>query len=144
MSERSRVRDRRLVKVLTACVVAAAVAYSWYAASTRPFTTPADIATAVPFLAVASVLAHRITRKRSSRPTRDPKGPADGSSRIRPWVITIVLLGVIELVAYVMGFFGSRHEYPTLSSLYESAARTHGVRAVLFALWMILGWRLVR
>jgi hypothetical protein len=47
----------------------------------------------------------------------------------------------LELVSY---FSAPRHQHPTLSSLYDAAARHQALRAAAFAAWLRLGLAVVR
>lgn len=123
--------------MLVAAGAMAALAEAGWVATTTPFTATADLAVAVGFAGMA-VLAARalVLRHRVGRPA-----PPSGSAL--PWVVAIVLLVALELAAYFAGS-GHRQAYPTLSSLYDSAARVTGVKALFVLAWLGLGWGLFR
>ena len=135
----SRLRPTSRLRVVA---VAALGAGSWLAAGTTPFSGAADAACAAGFAAVGvGILAHRarLVTCALDRSGQDATQPA-----LWPWVVCLVALGVWELVTYVAGLDGRRHIYPTISSLYDEAARWHGAKALAFFLWVGLGWRSFR
>lgn len=69
-------------------------------------------------------------------------GPTLGRE-LWPWVLSIGALCCWELVTYVAGF-SHRHAFPTLSSLADIGFRWRAVKAVSFAVWLALGWGLMR
>lgn len=119
---------------------AAALAYALVLGSTRPFTAPADALTAVGLAAgVVALLARLIADSRSGdgvAPAR--RGRAVGSWL--PWVGLVVVVAGWELYCYVGG---PRPAHPTLSSLYDLAARYRLLKAAIVLAWLALGWELV-
>ncbi len=125
--------------------LALAAAYSWWAATTTPFTVGGDVATAIPLgLLTATALAQRqVTRRGAALPgplrRLGPPGPATGAV----WPLPSVLTAVVGWELY--NFFSApRSAHPTVSSLYDAAASTQAWKAVFFLAWLALGWDLVR
>jgi hypothetical protein len=132
--------------------LAAAAGYSYVAAGTTPFTMGADLVTAVPFAFAGALVARTLVRRRSALgtevrpggPAASSEDPAHGRRHLGAWVIAIGFFVALELASYFAGFGHSRHAFPTLSSLYDSAAQWRAAKAVLFFSWLALGWGLLR
>jgi hypothetical protein len=131
----------------------AVVTYSWWVATTRPFTLDADVATAVGLAVLVVVSGFTWVRRRSrpvvvgadARPGR-AAGPGGAGTPRRsplPWLVALGVVVAVELATYFAGWSGSRHTYPTVSSLYDTAARVTAVKAVFVGAWLILGWRVL-
>jgi hypothetical protein len=132
-------------------VLGVAGAYSWWVATTSPFTTEADLAVVVGFGAMAALAGHTLWKRRSEPDSPDPVSgsfPDAASSAVAPgsaaaWVVVVALAAGFELACYLAGL-SDRQAFPTLSSLYDSAATsTAGKGAIVFA-WLALGWGLFR
>ena len=122
--------------------LAAALTYALALASTRPFTAPADALTAVGLAAGGVGLTARLVG--DSRATRgDDSAPP--TERVvgswLPWVVLLVVVVGWELYCY---FGGPRPAHPTVSSLYDLAARYRLLKALIVLAWLALGWELVR
>ncbi len=124
-------------------LVLCGAAYAWWVATTTPFTTEADVAVAVGFGVMAALAGHTLWRRRSERHSSDPAAAllpapvAPGS--VLAWAVVLALVAGLELACYLAGL-SNRQAFPTLSSLYDSAATsTAGKAAVVFA-WVALGW----
>ena len=136
-------------RVGTGLVVAAAALYSWFAALTTPFTSPADVMTGIPLI-LALLLALRFAYQARSQPRSRPASGRSASGQARsgptragpwPWWSAFGLIAAWELFCY----FGlPRYAHPTISSLYDSASRVDPVKAALFLGWLGLGWAIVR
>jgi len=113
--------------------------YCAAASGTRPFSTGADVATAVPYAVVGAVMVRTLWR----RPARRRSGAVPWRT-LRPWLAALGVCCMWELVTYVAGSGGDRHGWPTASSLLDLADRTRAAKAVVFAAWLALGWGLVR
>jgi hypothetical protein len=74
-----------------------------------------------------------------------PSRPAPDVRWSRPsvvlWLGVVVLAVGWELVAY---FSSPRHDHPTLSVMADAVMSVHAGRAMMFLLWLTLGWALVR
>jgi hypothetical protein len=116
-------------------VLAAIAVYSWVASGFRTFTHPAEVATAIPIIAVAITMAiwHRHDY---------PKHPAEQPRR---WLLAWGALLVFLIVWELYELRGSpRYDYPTLSSIVDSLFRRSRLfHAAMFAGWLGLGWRFV-
>jgi hypothetical protein len=113
------------------------VAYALFAASTTAFTRSANIATAVPIVAVV-VLAVALWPLRA-RPLK--LGPAAG----HPWRAWVCVFGAVvawEVAEYAAR--GSRADHPTLSSMLDAVNRFYGLKVIVFLLWLYLGAAIVR
>jgi hypothetical protein len=125
-------------------VLVASIAYSWFAAASRPFTTASEIYCAVAFAGIgAAIVWHRLHRSQPTTGSGYVRPPATAGS-LRPWIVVLCVFMAWELTTYFVGITGNRHEFPTVSSLYDDAARFHAAKAFLFFLWLTLGWRLLR
>jgi|HubBroStandDraft_1064217.scaffolds.fasta_scaffold257325_2 hypothetical protein len=119
-------------------------AYSWWVATTTPFSVGADVATAIPLgvLGALAVVQWRADRANGApaRPLRrlDPAA-ATGAA----WPLPTVLLAALAFELYNL-FSAPRSVHPTVSSLYDSAAGTHAWKAVFVLAWLALGWDLLR
>jgi hypothetical protein len=121
-------------------VLVAAALYSWFAASTTPFTTAANVMTGVPLI-VALVLAP-LFAYRNRTPGRSRQSRSQPTVRsLWPWWSIFALVVAWELFCY---FELPRYAHPTVSSLYDSASRLHPLKAALFLGWLALGWGIVR
>ena len=130
-SLRSDVRTRRFALV----VLLAAAVYSWVAAGYRPFTTAEEVMVAIPAI-VVFVTAWRPSRPVSAR-------AADGWSRVSVvlWLGLVVVAVGWELSAF---FSSPREDHPTLSVIADDIMSVHAGRALMFLLWLTLGWLLVK
>ncbi|HWF16819.1 MAG TPA: hypothetical protein VG244_11605 [Acidimicrobiales bacterium] len=116
------------------------IAYALWLAATVPFSSPANILTA---LAIAVVVVLVIVRW-PARPTRAliaeeerPPHPYLG------WVVLVVLIVAWELVMYLVR--GSRSAHPTLSSMADAFDRyNYGLKALACIAWLWLGTAIVR
>jgi len=119
----------------TIVVVGAVAVYSWIAAGSRPFTLSEEVLVAVPAL-LGLVAA---TRTSGSMRTESADASWRGSAAI--WLGLVVVAAGWELNAF---FSSPRSAHPTLSNIADTAMSVQPGRAVVFALWLALGWALVR
>jgi hypothetical protein len=117
----------------TTFVAAAVAAYSWVAAGFRPFTLPEDVLVAIPAL-----LGLVVATMRTSDPVRTDS-PSRGSAAI--WLGLVVVATGWELNAL---FSSPRSAHPTLSVIADDVMSVRPGRALVFVLWLALGWVLVR
>ncbi|HWE67762.1 MAG TPA: hypothetical protein VG298_14065 [Acidimicrobiales bacterium] len=131
-SGRSRPRIGSLILLAAAC------GYSLIAATTTPFTTGADIVTALPMVALVGLLTIRWPWRTKSirRPPARPGHP------YLPWVILFVAVGGWEIFNYLV--HGSRSNHPTFSSMTTAVNRYYLLKALDFLAWFSLGWMIVR
>jgi hypothetical protein len=120
---------------------AVALAYALALASTRPFTAPADALTAVGLAAGVVALSARLIADRRAIHGVAPAGPGRAVRAWLPWVGLLAAVAGWELYCYVGG---PRPAHPTLSSLYDLAARYRLLKAAIVLAWLALGWELVR
>ena len=119
--------------------MAAVCAYSGAASATRPFTTAADVVTAVPYALAAALVVRAVVRRGPGR-----RAPVVSWPALLPWAAALGAFCLWELVTYVAGLGGDRHGFPTASSLFDLADRARPAKAAMFAAWLGLGWGLVR
>jgi hypothetical protein len=127
-----------------ACAVAVVVsgAYALGAAATTPFTSPANVMTAIPIVLVVILAVVRWP----AHPGRSAGLLEEGRPRSgHPYLLWVVLLAAVagwELVEYL--WRGSRSAHPTLSSMAD-AFDGHAVgKTVAFLAWTWLGAAIVR
>ena len=119
----------------TIFVVAAVAAYSWVAAGARPFTLPEDVLVAIPALIVLALAI------RSSGNTRTDATDSPSRGSVAVWVGLVVVATGWELAAV---FSSPRSAHPTLSVIADDVMSVRPGRALVFVLWLALGWVLVR
>lgn len=126
-------RARRPARLALGVVVAAGLA-AW-AGTTAPFSAGAEAASATGIALVAGGVAL------GWRSQPAPGAPGRTGERRWPWFVLVAFVVTWELVS----FFGSpRVTHPTISSLYDAAARFEAVKAACFFAWLGLGAALVR
>jgi hypothetical protein len=138
--------DLTKVVRLTGLMAMGAV-YSWWVSSTTPFTVGADAAVATGFVLLALPAGASFVRGqvRFGDAGREPHSAVDPTARrplLRAWVVALLFLLAVELFTYFAGWSGNRHEFPTISSLYDTAARSQAAKAAIVFAWMALGWGL--
>jgi hypothetical protein len=128
-------------------------AYSLIAASTTPFTLPADVLTGVAIVAMAALVVVRWPlRTRAAGDPRDhlgsqqdPASPAAvdrGTHPYLPWVAVLLVFTAWELFNYLVP--GSRANHPTFSSITDANDRFYLLKALLFLAWMAAAWVIVQ
>jgi hypothetical protein len=124
-----------------------AIGYSLIAASTTPFTLPADVLTGLAILGMAVAVAVRWplrTRKVRAATRLEEGGQSDGrrGHPYLPWFGLFVVFLVWELFNYLV--HGTRADHPTFSSITEAMDRFYFLKALLFLGWMAGAWVIVR
>jgi len=124
-----------------------AIGYSLIAATTRPFTLPADVLSGLAILGMAAAVALRWalgTRKVRAATRIAGGGPTGGRGGhpYLPWFGLFVVLVVWELFNYLV--HGTRADHPTFSSITEAMDRFYLLKALLFLAWMAGAWVIVR
>jgi hypothetical protein len=136
-------------------LLAGGVAYSLIAASTTPFTLPADVLTGLAILAMAVLVVVRWplrTRMTAIPPDamdapRPPIRPAVRSSArpgVRPylpWVLLLIAFVAWELFNYLA--HGTRANHPTFSSITDANDRFYVLKSLLFLGWMAAAWVII-
>jgi hypothetical protein len=126
----------------TVLLVGGGAAYALVAASTTPFTLPADVLTglAIVGMAVLVIVCWPLHARAAARGTARPV--AHGAHPYLPWVLVLVVFTVWELFNYVV--HGSRADHPTFSSITDANDRFYLLKALLFLGWMAAGLVIVR
>lgn len=117
-----------------------AVLLSWWAARSAPFSSSAELVTA---LALASMASVAVARARRPSVVAIPNSAVDAASSQRwwPWLALGVALVAWELICFALA---PRADHPTISSLYDAAATVHALRGLCFFGWLCLGAALLR
>jgi hypothetical protein len=87
-------------------------------------------------LAAAAPAALR-RRPRASNATGTPSARRG----VLAWAIALTLVAIFEIANY---FQAPRRDHPTLSYLLDGVGEHHWTKAIAFAVWLLLGWYLVR
>jgi hypothetical protein len=139
-------------------LVVGGVAYSLIAASTTPFTLPADVLTGLAIVAMAVLVIVRWplhTRSRSSSSSSVststsslsslPAGTAGSGGRTAhrylPWLLLLIVFVAWELFNYLV--HGTRANHPTFSSITDANDRFYILKALLFMVWLASGWVII-
>ena len=123
------------------------VAYSLIAASTTPFTLPADVLTGLAILVMAVLVVVRWPlRTRTTAVPLDtmgaPSTPARPMARpYLPWVLLLIVFVAWELFNYLV--HGSRANHPTFSSITDANDRFYVLKSLLFLGWMASAWVII-
>ena len=134
------------MRTRSAVLLAGGVGYSLIAASTTPFTLPADILTGLAIVAMAVlVCVSWPLRTRKVRAAARAGGPAaDSATAARsghpylPWLGLLLVFVVWELFNYLV--HGTRANHPTFSSITDAIDRTYLLKTLMFLGWLALGW----
>jgi hypothetical protein len=120
-------------------------AYSLVAASTTPFTLPADVLTGVAIAAMAVLVIVRWPL-RTRAAAAGAQDPVDRDRRrahpYLPWVAVLVVFTAWEFFNYLV--HGSRADHPTFSSITDANDRFYLLKALLFLAWMTAAWVIVQ
>lgn len=122
--------------------IVVALVYAWILAGTTPFTTSADILTAVPIVGVG-IGAVVVARRRSPAGATTLVSGGRSGQHTRGWWVWALVLGLLVAWELVMLFGMPRSSHPTLSSLEVSITRWHATKALVAAAWLALGAFLV-
>jgi hypothetical protein len=137
------------VRPVPAVMLVGGSAYSLIAASTTPFTLPADVLTGVAIVAMAVLVVVRWplrTRATAHAAVRQhQESPATVDRRTHPylpWVAALLVFTAWELFNYLV--HGSRANHPTFSSITDANDRFYLLKALLFLAWMAAAWVIVQ
>jgi len=127
------------VRARSAVLLAGGVGYSLVAASTTPFTLPADVLTGLAIVAMAVLVGVRWPlRPRRARPISASSSSSSSSSTTgHPyllWVLLLVIFVAWELFNYLV--HGTRANHPTFSSITDAIDRFYLLKALLFLGWL--------
>ncbi len=109
----------------------ALAAYCWWSAGTHPFSWPAYLAVGLPIS--LGLVAFATAGRPAAR--SEPRA-------FWPWLALLVFASLLEAASILAGHNDT--VLPSLSTLTDQLMRWQGLRAVLFALWLLLGlaiWR---
>lgn len=109
-----------------------ATVWAWFASGVRPFTLPAEVLTFVPGFIVLVI---------TLRPRAEPDVVVGRTGRWVPWVALLAAFTALELSEL---FSQPRSAHPTLSSLTNTLLDSRPSRFIGYAVWLALGWLLVR
>jgi hypothetical protein len=125
------------MRTRSAVLLAGGVGYSLIAASTTPFTLPADALTGVAIVAMAVAVGVRWPLR-----TRSLRSPTVSGHPFLPWLALVLVFVVWELFNYLV--HGSRSNHPTFSSITDAIDRTYLLKTLMFLAWLAGAWVIVR
>ena len=148
------VRSEAKARLRWTAVGLCGLGWAVWVAHTRPFTWSADVATAVPIVAVAlyAIVTEMQAVQSACKPAKGG-GPARGRSPVRDgaprsrdgqgwaWPIAALVVVSFELVNYMQG---PRSSHPTLSSILDGFDSVSWEKGVTFLGWLALGMYLAR
>jgi hypothetical protein len=132
------------VRARSAVLLAGGVGYSLVAASTTPFTLPADVLTGLAIVAMAVLVGVRWPL-RPRRARAISASSSSSSTTSRPyllWVLLLVIFVAWELFNYLA--HGTRANHPTFSSITDAIDRFYLLKALLFLGWLAAALVIVR
>ncbi|MEW2382641.1 hypothetical protein AB0873_11230 [Micromonospora sp. NPDC047707] len=113
--------------------------YGVFASLFTPFTRPAQVATAIPCLAIVGLAVRRSWHRRRMHADAPGDGPT-WQAGLAMWLFLLTAAVLFLLLNY---FAWPRTVYPTLSWLAGQVFAIPGMRAAAFGLWLWFGWYLV-
>jgi hypothetical protein len=132
------------MRIRSALLLAGGVGYALIAASTTPFTLPADALTgaAIALMAVAVCVRWPLRTRGRSDPASGVTATAGSGHPYLPWLGLVLVFVVWELFNYLV--HGTRADHPTFSSITDAIDRTYVLKALLFLGWLAGAWVIVR
>lgn len=121
-------------------LLAGGIAASLIAASTTPFTLPADVVTGLALVAMAVALVVRWS-SRSAALTSPTAIPRSGRRRFVWWLALVAAFVAWELSSYLV--HGTRADHPTFSSITDAMERFYFLKALLFLAWLAVAGAVV-
>jgi hypothetical protein len=151
-----------MMRTRSAVLLAGGVGYSLIAASTTPFTLPADILTGLAIVAMAVLVcvswplrtrkvraaaaaaaaAASATSSASSASTASTGSSASTGRPYLPWIVLLIVFVVWELFNYLV--HGTRANHPTFSSITDAIDRTYLLKTLMFLGWLAGGLAIIR
>jgi hypothetical protein len=132
------------MRTRTAVLLAGGVGYSLIAASTTPFTLPADILTGLAIVAMAVLVC--VSWPLRTRKVRAAAAAASSSASTGrpylPWILLLIVFVVWELFNYLV--HGTRANHPTFSSITDAIDRFYLLKTLLFLGWLAGGLAIIR
>jgi hypothetical protein len=128
------------MRLRSAALLAGGVAYALIAASTTPFTLPADALTGVAIVGMAAAVC--VSWPLRTRKVRAATASAGPGHPYLPWILLALVFIVWELFNYLV--HGSRADHPTFSSITDAIDRTYVLKALMFLGWLAFGWVILR
>jgi hypothetical protein len=136
------------LRTRSAILLAGGVGYSLIAASTTPFTLPADVLTGAVVVAMAVLVSvrwpvqTRKVRARAASASASASAPRPLGHPYLPWLGLVVVFVAWELFNYLV--HGSRANHPTFSSITDAIDRFYLLKTLLFLGWLAGGLEIVR
>jgi hypothetical protein len=130
------------MRTRSAILLAGGVGYSLIAASTRPFTLPADVLTGLAIVAMAVLVCVRwpLRTRKVRAAAASSSTSATGHSYLL-WILLLVVFVVWELFNYLV--HGTRANHPTFSSITDAIDRFYLLKSLLFLGWLAGGLVLI-
>jgi hypothetical protein len=130
------------VRAGSAVLLVGGTAYSLVAASTTPFTLPADVLTGLAIVGMAVLLAVRWPlRPRTLRAGAAERAGTIGHPYL-PWLALLIVFVGWELFNYLV--HGTRADHPTFSSITDAIDRFYLLKTLLFLSWLAAALVIVR
>ena len=136
------------MRTRTAVLLVGGVGYSLIAASTTPFTLPADILTGLAIVAMAVLvcvswpLRTRKVRAAAAAASSAASSSASTGRPYLPWILLLIVFVVWELFNYLV--HGTRANHPTFSSITDAIDRFYLLKTLLFLGWLAGGLAIIR
>ena len=137
------------MRTRSAVLLAGGVGYSLVAASTTPFTLPADVLTGLAIVAMAVLVCVRwplrtwkVRAASASSSASPPPSPSTTGHPYLSWVLLLVIFVAWELFNYLV--HGTRANHPTFSSITDAIDRFYLLKALLFLGWLAAALVIIR
>jgi hypothetical protein len=130
------------MRTRSAVLLVGGVGYSLIAASTTPFTLPADVLTGAAIVLMAVAVCVRWPLRTRSLRTRPATSVSRTGHPYLPWLVLVIVFVGWELFNYLV--HGTRADHPTFSSITDAIDRTYLLKALMFLAWLAGAWVIVR
>ena len=128
------------MRARSAILLAGGVGYSLIAASTTPFTLPADVLTGAATVSMAVAVCLRWPLR--TRKVREATTAARSGHPYLPWLGLLLVFVAWELFNYLV--HGTRADHPTISSITDAIDRTYLLKTLMFLGWLAGGLVIIR